>query len=324
MRSDLFKRGAVLAVAAVMLCGSASALFGKKTEIPEEGAPTVQDIEIITYRGIPYAAQFLASDGEGEDMTFAVVDQPRKGTVTIDGVNFTYTPDEDITGGDSFTYAATDSSGKTSAPATVTVTIQKTRSGVTYADTDAKSAYAAQEMAEKGIFTGAKIGDQYYFEPDRTVSRSEFLAMTMEMAGRDVTAVTMTGFSDDAAIPTWAKAYAAAGVADGIVQGSATAQGVAFRSEESITFNEAASLLNRVLEIENVDLDVWYADRESVPTWASQAVGNLEAVSVLQTGSFGSDAMAQAVTRADAAEMLVSASALLTGEKSSDPFDWLK
>ena len=43
--------------------------------------------------------------------------------------------------------------------------------------------------------------------------------MTLETAGRTPTAVTMTGFCDDEAIPTWAKAYAAAGAADGIVYG---------------------------------------------------------------------------------------------------------
>ena len=322
MKNDYLRRAAVLILAGLILSGSASALFGKKTEPAVEGAPAVREITIKTYRDIPYTGQFLGSDAEGEDMTFAVVDQPRKGTVTIDGVNFVYTPNEGVTGGDSFTYAATDSAGNTSTPATVTITIQKTKSGVTYSDTDAKSAYAAQKMAEQGIFTGSKIGESWYFEPDRAVSRSEFLAMTMEMSGREVTAVTMTGFTDDAAIPTWAKAYAAAGVADGIIQGSATSEGVAFRSEEEITFNEAAALLNRVLEIENVDLEAWYGDRESVPSWASQAVGNLEAVSVLQVGSFGSPAMASTVTRADAAQMLTSAGALLEGESS--PLNWLK
>lgn len=322
MKNDYLRRAAVLILAGLILSSSASALFGKKTEPAVEGAPTVREITIKTYRDIPYSAQFLGSDAEGEDMTFAVVDQPRKGTVTIDGVNFVYTPNEGVTGGDSFTYAATDSAGNTSVPATVTITIQKTKSGVTYSDTDAKSAYAAQEMAEQGIFTGSKIGENWYFEPDRAVSRSEFLAMTMEMSGREVTAVTMTGFTDDAAIPTWAKAYAAAGVADGIIHGSATSEGVAFRSGEEITFNEAAALLNRVLEIENVDLEAWYGDRESVPSWAAQAVGNLEAVSVLQVGSFGSPAMANTVTRADAAQMLCSAGALLEGESS--PLNWLK
>ncbi len=84
----------------------------------------------------------------------------------------------------------------------MSVTIEKAKSGVTYADTaDSTAAVAAQDLAEAGIFTGAKIGDQYYFEPDKPVSRSEFLAMVMETAGDEPTAVTMTGFCDDAAIP---------------------------------------------------------------------------------------------------------------------------
>lgn len=149
--------------------------------------------------------------------------------------------------------------GRVSQPATVKVEIQKTRSGVTYADTaGSAAAAAAQDLAEAGVFTGAKIGDQYYFEPDKTVTRSEFLAMVLETAGREVTAVTMTGFSDDDAIPTWAKAYAAAGVADGIVQGVSTEDGAAFRGEDPITFNEAATVLNRVLDVADVELEVWY------------------------------------------------------------------
>ena len=316
-----------LALAAALLTGSASALFGKKEEAaqPAEGAPMARDLEITTYKDIPYEAQFLASDSEGDDMTYAVVEEPKKGTVVIDGVNFTYTPKEGAVGGDSFTYAATDSAGNVSAPATVTVTIEKTKSGVMYSDTEGcKAAAAAQYLAEAGIFTGTKLGDQYYFEPDRTVSRSEFLALVMETAGHEVTDVTMTGFCDDEAIPIWAKAYASAGVAQGIIQGKTTAEGAAFRGEETITFNEAATVLDRVLDMGDVDLDVWYADREAVPSWAAQAVGNMEALSVLSVGSFGSQTMEQAVTRADAAQMLSAAKTLLTGETDRGLLDFLK
>lgn len=326
MKSHSIKRaGALGLAAALVLSVNAAALFGKKQETPApvEGAPIARELEIHTYRNIPYQAQFLATDSEGEDMTFAVVDQPRKGTVVVDGANFTYTPDEGVTGGDKFTYAATDSAGNVSAPATVTVRIEKAKSGVTYSDTQGSpAAAAAQQLAEAGVFTGARIGERYYFEPDKAVSRSEFLAMVLETAGREVTDVTMTGFCDDEAIPTWAKAYAAAGVTEGIVQGTATAEGVAFRPAEPITFNEAATVLNRVLDLGDVDLATWYADREAVPSWAAQAVGNMEAVSVLSAGSFGSETMAQPVSRADAARMLSAAKTLLDGEQAGF-FDWL-
>ncbi|MEG1593319.1 MAG: Ig-like domain-containing protein [Oscillibacter sp.] len=233
MKIDTMRRGAALLVSAVLLLTvNAAALFGKgKTPDPAaEGAPIAHEIAIETYRGIPYQAQFLATDTQGEDVTFAVVTPPKRGTVTLDGVNFTYTPAPDKTGTDSFTYAATDSAGNVSLPATVTVSIGKVKSGVTYADTrDSAAAAAAQQLAETGVFTGANIGGQYYFEPTRTVSREEFLAMVLETAGAEVTEVTMTGFCDDAAIPTWAKAYAAAGLTAGVVRGSATAEGTAFR-----------------------------------------------------------------------------------------------
>ena len=151
MKNSFTRRTAVLTlIAALVLSGSASALFGKKQEPPtaEAGAPTVQDLEIKTYRGIPYQAQFLAADNEGDEMTFSLVEQPRKGVVVIEGDAFTYTPDEGITGGDSFTYAATDSAGHTSLPATVKVSIDKARSGVTYADTAGSPAAAAAQGAE--------------------------------------------------------------------------------------------------------------------------------------------------------------------------------
>ncbi|WP_295765142.1 Ig-like domain-containing protein [uncultured Oscillibacter sp.] len=327
MKHHLTRAAALLALTAVLLTGSASALFGKKAEepAPAEGAPQVWDLEIRTYRGIPGQGQFLASDPEGEEMTFALLDEPRKGVVVIEGDSFTYTPDEGITGSDRFTYTATDSQGHTSAPAKVRVTIDKTRSGVTYSDTeDSPAACAAQELAEKGIFTGGKIGGHYYFQPDQPVTRSEFLAMALETAGREVTDVTMTGFCDDTSIPTWAKAYAAAGAADGIVRGSGTAEGVAFRGGEAITFNEAATILDRMLDLGDVDLDVWYADRAAAPSWAAQAVGNMEAVNVLSAGSFGSQTMEQAVTRADAAQMLAAAGVLLEGEEQPKGlFSWL-
>ena len=143
--------------------------------------------------------------------------------------------------------------------------------------------------------------------------------MVMETSGAEVTDVTMTGFQDDAAIPTWAKGYAAAGVADGIIKGKTSAGGAVFSGASPISYSEAATVLNRVFELE-----VWYADREAVPSWAAQAVGNMEALNVLSTGSFGSSALEEPVTRGAAAQMLTATSTLLQGEKSDGILGWLK
>ena len=174
-------------------------------------APAARELEIRTYRNIPYHARFLTTGGSGEDVTFELVQEPRHGTVAIDGAEFTYTPDKDRCGTDHFTYLCRDAKGDASAEAEVTITVSRVKSGVTYADTDGSGAEAAaQYLAEAGVFTGAQVAGQYFFEPERTVTRAEFLAMTMDCLGMSATAVTVTGFSDDAAIPAWAKAYAAA------------------------------------------------------------------------------------------------------------------
>jgi hypothetical protein len=132
----------------------------------------------------------------------------------------------------------------------------------------------------------------------------------------------MTGFCDDAAIPVWAKAYAASGLSGGLVQGTATPEGAAFRAGDPVTYNEAAAILNRVLRVGDVDLAAWYADRDAVPSWAAQAVGNMEAVDVLAAGSFGSAGLDGGVSRAECARMLASARTLLNGEKPG-ALDWL-
>ena len=89
MKNSILRIAAVLTLTAVLLTGSASALFGKKAETePEEGAPQVWDMEIHTYQDIPGQGQFLASDPEGEEMTFSLAEEPRKGVVVIENGSF--------------------------------------------------------------------------------------------------------------------------------------------------------------------------------------------------------------------------------------------
>ena len=317
-RKTVTRAGTLVLAAALALTVNAAALLGGGETPAAETALKALPAEVRTYRDTAVQGRLQAEGVAGETLTYALAEAPKKGAVEIEGDTFTYTPSEGRTGKDTFTYTAADGEGNVSEPAEVTVTIEKPRSGVTYADTaGSPAAAAAQELAELGVFTGAKIGDQYYFEPDRTVTRGEFLALALETAGRETTAVTMTGFCDDAAIPAWAKAYAAAGAADGIVYGVSTEEGAAFQGEDPITFNEAAAVLNRLLAVEDVDLAAWYADREAPSSWAAQAVANLEAVSVLTAGSFGSGAMEETVTRADAARMLAAAAALTEKEPES-------
>lgn len=308
-----FTLAALLLVLAPL--SGAQALFGKNAApaaVPE-GAPVCENMEVRAFGGVPYTGMLKAVDNEGEDVTFAIAAQPKKGTVVIadDGIGFVYTPTKNKTGADSFTYTATDASGNTSLPATVRITVERTTSGVSYADTaDCSAATAAMDLAERDIFTGTKIGSDWFFEPQRAVSRGEFIAMTMAASGKKVDRVTMTGFCDDASIPTWCKSYASCAYSAGIINGVTTADGVAFDANAQVTLSEAAAVLDRLLEVTDVNL----ADYEACDSWSAQALANLESVSVLQTGSFAE--VQRGLTRADAAGLLSAALTLREGKSA--------
>lgn len=305
-----------LALLAVVLLPlqSAGALFGKEKETPraEEGAPVAREISARVYRGVPFTGRFAAVDNEGGALTFAITSQPKKGTLALtdDGLGFVYTPTGRL-GADSFTYTASDEEGNTSRSATVNLTIERVTSGVRYADMAENAAHtAAVDLAEQGVFVGARLGESYFFEPERTLSRGEFIAMSLCAMGVASEEVGMTGFCDDPDIPTWAKGSAVAALNAGVVTGSDTDAGVAYRARDAITLNEAAVVLNRLLRVTDVDL----SDYDAAESWCAQAVANLQSVRVLETGRFTAEELGAGLTRAQAAELLSAAMTLRRGE----------
>ena len=291
--------------------------------------PVAENLEFTTYKNVAYTGQFSAVDPEGDLLTFQLVDKPARGAVTIseDGSGqFVYTPYENKTGKDSFTYVAVDAVGNTSEEATVKLKIQKPSTKVTYADMAGHPAYnAAIRLAEEGIYVGANIDGAYYFQPDLPVTRSEFLTLAMTTVGlKALEGVTTTGFADDNAIATWAKPYVSSALKAGAVRGNTAEDGrVVFRSEDVITTAEAAVMLNRLLSVTDVAAKTWAGDTASVPTWAAQAAMNLETVGILRTDSSGALTLADTLTRSDAVQMLSGALDVLeTRNENKGWFFW--
>ena len=77
--------------------------------------------------------------GEGDTLTFQLTSTQARGAVTLaeDSTSqFVYTPYENKTGRDSFTYVAIDPAGNTSPEARVSLRINKPDTKVTYSDLD--------------------------------------------------------------------------------------------------------------------------------------------------------------------------------------------
>lgn len=282
-------------------------------------APVAEDLALTTYQNVEVQGTFAAVDPEGDLLTFKLISKPARGTVTQaqDGsADFTYTPYENKSGRDAFTYVCADAVGNTSAPATVSIKIEKQKTKVTYSDMAGVEGHReAIHLAEAGLLTGEQVGKEYLFHPEQTISRAQFTALAMAAAGIDVMGpVSRTGFSDDEAISAWAKPYVSSALRSGIVQGTTDNEGrVVFQADAPITAAEAAVVLNRAVSV----TDVAGAAGE-VPLWFSQAVANLSSCNALPP----SVSLHEPLTRAQAAVMLSAALDVAAARDSGSWFPW--
>ncbi|MDR3277511.1 MAG: S-layer homology domain-containing protein [Oscillospiraceae bacterium] len=284
-----------------------------RTEPAENNLPPVaENLEFTTFKGVAVTGRLSGMDPDGDVLSFEVVSGPRRGEVAAsENGEFTYTPKDGAKGKDSFAYVAVDAAGNVSGDATVSVTIKKQTTKTTYADMSGSGAqYAALVLSEKGVFTGEKLGGQFFFRPDEPVSRGEFLAMCLDVAGVEALGgVTRTGFYDDAEIPAWVKPYVSTALMNGVVKGYKTDEGrLVFAPQNPVTFSEAAVMLNKVLNVTDV-MSVAAVEAEAVPAWAYSAAVNLSACKILPSGV--SDYCGDAVTRGDAAQILLASMELL-------------
>ena len=294
-------------------------------------APIAENMSLCTYKNVPITGYFQAVDAEGDPLTFQVTDTPARGSVTLaeDGTSrFVYTPYENKTGKDSFTFVAVDSAGNISNPAKVSVRIEKANTSVTYSDLEDSSAHkAAVRLAEEGIFVGEYVNGQYFFSPDTPVSRSQFLAMAMSVAGlKPLEQVSITGFADDMAIPTWAKGYVSSALKSGIVQGMRSNDGqILFCPDAPVTRGEATVMLNQLLNISDVAVQTWSAvgiQDSQDSHWAMQAVANLASTGVIRAEHGTIQTLDHGLTRADVAEMLDCSLDVLEARESESWFHW--
>jgi hypothetical protein len=270
-------------------------------------APIAQNLTLSTYQNLSVSGQFTARDSEGDLLRFQITSQPARGSVTLsDDVTgeFLYTPYDKKTGTDSFTYVAIDAQGQVSPAATVKISIEKAKNAVNYVDLEGTGLEAlAQRLADEAIFVGANMGGNYYFQPEATVSRSQFLAMAMTVCGVEtLSAVTTTGFADDEAIPAWVKPYCATALLEGYDIGVVNEEGqTVFDPDSPITSAQAAVLLDGMLGLTQASQEVFSCETEAVPAWAVQAAVNLTSCGISCT------ATEEPLTREEAATLLCGA-----------------
>lgn len=235
-------------------------------------APVAQDSTIETYKNLPNEGTLKVKDPEGQALTFTLVRPPKRGNVTLrDDGSFVYTPKKNKVGTDSFTYTATDPSGKVSREATVTIQILKPTDNKQYADTTGTDCrFTAEWLRNTGLFVGEQIDGQLCFQPDKTLSRGEFLTMLVKTLDISVDKdASFTGFSDDA--PQWLRPYLAAALRTGLLSGWPYAD--EFGADQTISGAEAALLVQNALDLTvSTDVPVGKENDDQMPAWALNAI----------------------------------------------------
>lgn len=281
--------------------------------------PVCENCELETYKNIANSGTLCASDADGDRLTYQLVKGPKRGSVELhDDGSFTYTPAENKVGKDSFVYQVTDPSGNVSNEATVKIKIVKPTDKATYDDIDAALAHTAMWLKEEGIYTGKTVSGHLCFEPDGTVSRGEFLAMTMKLLGTEAEDTVLTsGFADEQATPVWMRPYIVSAFRSGMIAGTNEEAGIVFRPCEAMTRSEAAVMLQNVLHLPVPESKTVFAAEEAegtVPAWAQDALSAIWNAG-LELTAVSAD---QPITRAECANLLYQAGRLLRSEVKSD------
>ena len=214
---------------------------------PQVASMTVSAMENVTYTGL-----LDAKDPDGDAMKYKIVKQARHGAVTLDDETgkYIYSPDENFSGKDKFSYVALDEYGNVSDEATVTINVAKNKSGIVYADMAGNDAYtAAVNVGEKGILVGEVVGGKRFYYPEKAVSRGEFLVMAMNAAEIPADLPKQTSFNDDALISDGVRGYVCAAERLGIIFGVEDDGGRYFMGDEAITVSQAATIVSRIISI---------------------------------------------------------------------------
>ena len=234
----------------------------------QNNAPAAEDSAIETYKNLANEGKLKVRDPEGEKLTFTLIRKPRRGTVTLrqDGT-FIYTPKKNKVGVDSFTYTATDASGKVSREATVTVQVLKPTDSRLYTDTVGLDCqFEAQWLRNTGLFSGETVSGQLCFQPDKAVSRGEFVAMVVRCLDIPMEELSYVGVPQDA--PGWLKPYLAAANRSGLLTGWPETGDYS----EAITGAEAAVMLNNALDLAVQPDELVQVAALDSPDWAEAAV----------------------------------------------------
>lgn len=261
-----------------------------------------------TYRDVMVTGVLSAYDPEGDSLVFEIVDYPDNGRVSLDNEStgaFSYVPNSSYVGDDSFVYVVFDKYGNYSESREVKVSVSTPAVSTVYSDLIGDGLYShAISMTELGLMNGTRVGDYYYFDADREVSRAEFVVTAMNAIGiKSVPDASTTVFADDSDISPEMKGYIALAYSKGYISGKAIDGQLYFDPDETLKMSEAAVIISNMIGYATPKVTPVFADAGEIPEWSGRAIESLHTLGILELPDMTVSAN-EAVTRGDMAKLL--------------------
>lgn len=252
-------------------------------------APNAKEESAVVFaqEDIAVFGRMSAKDPEGDNIEYMVVSYPKYGYIDYDAKSgkYSYTAKTGYIGEDKFAYVARDEYGNFCAPVYVELEVSRRMSEVVYKDMVGRGEYtAAVAMTAMGVMGARQVGDDYYFDPDDTVSRAEFVAFAMKAFGiRPDSTITASYFDDNADIPASLVGYVATAQRLGIVNGTFSSGRLVFRPNDVITKYEAGKIIAEMMGKEADGASEVFADIASVPVWARPGVYAMYSLGIFES-----------------------------------------
>lgn len=261
------------------------------------------------------AETLQASDPQGYTLKYNIVKKPSMGTLTSFNAttgSFVYTPTKNRIGQDYFEFNVTATNTTNTTPTSltsptrrITISIIPNIAPFHYRDlANHWVKFSAEQLIHKAVI-GESVDGRYYFDPNRVMTRSEFLLLLNSVMDVPDGATQTSMFADVTMQHLYGPLNGAytKGVTSGIVENGV----VKFRPDAKITRIEAMMMLSNALKLPaGTSAQLSFTDKNTVPAWAVRAVANMVDYGIIN-GNGGMLRPHDILTRAEAASMLYKA-----------------
>ena len=317
---EIIESGGVLPSGEIIESGEIDDSFANVLE------STALDSEFVIDVNEVLEGAFEALVSGDETFSFVIITEPSHGIVSQETTNeplFSYVPEKDYVGEDSFTFRL-ESGDLYSNVGTISITIEGPSEPVIpfyYEDMQSHWAnYSASHLAARGMIIGEEINNDFYYHPDKAMTRAEFLLFllaTLDIEDYEVTTVSNTSgdsgdvaevkFADAEEMPDWLLEKVKFAYNMKLISGISTGNSIYFNPNSLITRGEAFVMINNALLVKtntsNSEGRLNYTDADKIPTWARQAIMNLSSYQIIQGDSDNKINTEKITSRGEAAEL---------------------